>query len=377
MRITLFIGTLGAGGAERALIVLAEGLHKRGHDVTVLTWINQEPDFYHVPKGVKHVRADIPESVVSTRWYNAVGVIRRLFALRKSIKSTQPEVVISFLDGNNELFLLASIKEKYSKILSCQIDMAEHDHFNSRWDRLRELIYKWADRIVFLDSEQAESAHQQYSAWRCVGIPNPVVDIDTRPDTQANEIIDKLENYPVRLAAMGRLANQKGFDLLLEAFKRIVQHFPKAGLVILGEGPLRDDLQEQIKALDLIDHVLMPGQIQNPHAVIAACDIFVFSSRYEGQGLALVEAMACGIPAVSFDCPSGPSYIIRDHVDGILVPPEDINALAETVIMLLNDKEKRLKLALSAKKVKDRYSTGKICSQWEDLFLAAKKLGES
>lgn len=369
----MFIGTLGAGGAERALIVLAEGLQKRGHDVTVLTWINQEPDFYHVPEGVKHVRADIPANVVSTRWYNAVGFVRRLFALRKSIQTTKPDVVISFLDGNNELFLLASIKERYRKILSCQIDMAEHDHFNSRWDRLREVIYKWADRIVFLDNEQAEGAHQKYPEWKCVGIPNPVVDIDTSPDTQAKEIINKLDNYPFRLAAMGRLANQKGFDLLLEAFKRIVQHFPEAGLVILGEGPLRDDLQEQINTLDLIGHVLMPGQIQNPHAVIAVCDIFVFSSRYEGQGLALVEAMACGVPAVSFDCPSGPAYIIRDQVDGLLVEPEDTKALSEAVLMLLNNEKKRLEFAREAEKVRERYRTDEICSQWEDIISNLEK----
>lgn len=368
MRITLFIGTLGGGGAERALIVLAEGLHKRGHEVTVLTWINDEPDFYLVPEGVEHVRAVIPGSIVSTRWYNVVGFIRRLFALRKSIKSTQPEVVISFLDGNNELFLLASIKERYRKILSCQIDIAEHDHFNLRWDRLREFIYKWADRIVFLDSEQAERAHEQHPTWSCVGIPNPVVDINTIPDIQAKEIIGILEKFPVRLAAMGRLANQKGFDLLLEAFKKVVQHFPEAGLVILGEGPLRDDLQAQIKVLNLTDHVLMPGQMHNPHAVIAACDLFVFSSRYEGQGLALVEAMACGVPAVSFDCPSGPSYIIQDNVDGILVPPGDTGALAEAVAMLLNDEKRRLEFAVEAKRVRDRFSTGKICSQWERLF---------
>ena len=142
MRITLFIGALGAGGAERALIVLAKGLNERGHDVTVLTWMNQGPDFYHVSDGVKHVRAIIPESVVSTRWYNVVGIVRRLVALRRAIKSTRPEVAISFLDGNNELFLLASIKERYKKILSCQNDMSEHQHFNSRWERLRDSIYK-------------------------------------------------------------------------------------------------------------------------------------------------------------------------------------------------------------------------------------------
>ncbi len=103
----------------------------------------------------------------------------------------------------------------------------------------------------------------------------------------------------------------------------------------------------------------------------------VFSSRDEGQGLALVEAMACGVPAVSFDCPPGPAYIIQDQIDGILVPPEDVDSLAEAVIMLLNDNKKRLEFALAAKKARNRFSTGRICSQWENLFLPVKKLGES
>jgi len=372
MRITLFIGGLGAGGAERALIVLAEGFQNRKHDVTVLTWINREPDFYNVPAGVKHVRAEIPESVVSTRWFDVVGLIRRLHTLRNFIKRTQPDVVISFLDGNNEIFLLASIKEKYKKILSCQIDIERHEHFNPRWEYLRKFIYKWADRIVFLDSKQAIRASQRSPAWKCVGIPNPVMDIDMTPDDQAKKIVDKIAKFPFRLAAMGRLEHQKGFDLLLEAFKRVNKHLPEAVLVILGEGQLREDLQEQIKRLSLSDNVLMPGQIHNPHAVIAACDIFVFSSRYEGQGLALVEAMACGVPAVSFDCPSGPAFIIRDQVDGILVPPENVEAFADAVVMLLRNEKIRKELSVKTIEVRERFSKEEICKQWEKFFITGK-----
>ncbi len=368
----MFIGALGAGGAERTLIVLAEGFQHRGHDVTVLTWINQEADFYTVPASVKHVRADIPKNVVSTRWYDVPGLIRRLYAVRKSIQRTQPDVVISFLDGNNEIFLLSSIAEKYRKILSCQIDIERHEHFNPRWNTLRNLIYRWADKIVFLDKEQASRASLKSPSWQCIGIPNPVMEIDTSPDEQAKIIIEKILEYPIRLVAMGRLENQKGFDLLLEAFKRINQNFSKAVLVILGEGQLRGDLQEQVKRLGLSENVFMPGQIQKPHSVIKICDIFVFSSRYEGQGLALVEAMACGVPAVSFDCPSGPSSIIRNHVDGVIVPPEDFMTLAKEANKLLDDKKTRLEYAGEARKVRDRYSTVKICSQWEELFSQLK-----
>jgi len=369
MKITMFIGALGAGGAERALIVLAEGFQNRGHDVTVLTWINQVPDFYTVPASVKHVRAEITENVVSTRWFDVVGLIRRLLALRKSIKQTQPDVVISFLDGNNEMFLLASIAERYKKILSCQIDIERHEHFNPRWESLRKILYRWADKIVFLDSKQAVRASRKSPAWKCVGIPNPVMDVDTTPDDEAGKIIDEIAKFPFRLVAMGRLENQKGFDLLLESFERVKHHYPEAGLVILGEGQLREDLQEQVKNLGLSENVLMPGQIQKPHAVIVACDIFVFSSRYEGQGLALVEAMACGVPAVSFDCPSGPAFIIRNKVDGILVPPEDVEAFSNAVIMLLGDENIRKGLSEKTIEVKERFSNEEICKEWEKFLV--------
>ena len=373
MRITLFIGTLGAGGAERALVVLSEGLQEKGHDVTILTWINQEEDFYRIPKNVVHVKADIPKSVVSTRWYNLVGGLRRLRAIRKAIAKTNPDLVISFLDGNNELFLLSSVGEQYIKIISCQNDMSVHPHFNQRWEKLREIIYIWADKIVFLDGDQAKDAVLHNHKWSCLGIPNPVVDIDLKPDEQAQDIITEVMGFPIRLIAMGRLDHQKGFDLLLTAFKKINEKYPDALLIILGEGPLREELQRQVQDLDLNKNVIMPGRLSNPHSVISRCHVFIFSSRYEGQGLALVEAMACGIAAVSFNCPSGPSYIIQDQVNGILVPPEDTQALADSVIKLLDNDEKRFAIAKEAIHVSEKYSVENITEEWEKLYQNIKK----
>jgi glycosyltransferase involved in cell wall biosynthesis len=370
MKISLVTATLGGGGAERALLVLAEEFARRDHEVTIVTWSGEEPDSYAVPMGVERVRAGLSERNASVRWHDVIGNISRVLGIRRAVQKTQPDVVISFQDGTNELFLISSIGEGYKKLVSCQNDLTRHPHYNPRWETLRRYVYRLADRIVFLDRTQAEHAERHFAGWKCDGIPNPVPEIDVTPDAEAGEVLEKLSRFPIRLVAMGRLAHQKGFDLLLDAFKIVRREFPEAGLVILGEGHLRAELEEQRSRLGLEEGVLMPGRLSKPHAVIAQCDVFIFSSRYEGQGLALVEAMACGVPAVSFDCPSGPGLIINNNVDGLLVPPEDVRALSSAVIKLLSDESKREALRLAAKNVRERYSATKVCSMWESLFAA-------
>jgi len=144
-----------------------------------------------------------------------------------------------------------------------------------------------------------------------------------------------LESGPLVVAA-GRLCRQKGFDLLLEAFGRIAREFPAARLIILGKGEERDPLRTLADSLGISARVDFPGWFPNPHAVISRASAFVLSSRYEGFPNALLEAMACGTPVVSTDCPSGPREILEDEA-GLLVPTEDPEAMAEALRALLSD----------------------------------------
>ena len=175
------------------------------------------------------------------------------------------------------------------------------------------------------------------------------------------------ESGPLVVAA-GRLCHQKGFDLLLGAFGRIACEFPAARLIILGKGEERDALRALADSLGISARVDFPGWFPNPHSVISRASVFVLSSRYEGFPNALLEAMACGTPVVSTDCPSGPREILEDEA-GLLVPAEDPVAMAEALRTLLSDPLLRERVGRRGKaRVEERYSLGTMVSAYERLF---------
>ncbi len=175
------------------------------------------------------------------------------------------------------------------------------------------------------------------------------------------------------LGAVGRLTRQKGFDLLIEAFARIATRHPEWKLVIWGEGDDRKSLEALRDALDLRDRVELPGVTQRPGLWVETADVFVLSSRYEGWGIVLLEAMAAGLPVVSFACEWGPSDMVKHGEDGILVPSNNVDALAEALSRMLGDGELRSRLAANAEASAKRYLPERILSQWDAVASSALK----
>lgn len=362
MRITLVIASLQAGGAERVLSILASHWAGQGRQVTLITLASVDEDFY--PLHPEVVRRGLDFMGISSHIVAAIkNNFMRLKRLRKEISASQPDIVMSFVDKTNALTLAASVGLNVPVIASEHIDPRQHA-IGAIWAGLRALLYPRAAAVVVLTEGVRSWAERIVGPQAVHVIPNPV---PTSPAAYPCWV-DLLRSGPT-IAAMGRLSPQKGFDLLLRAFKLCAKHYPEWSLIILGEGEERGRLEKLICELGIQSRVALPGCVSDPAKVLREVDLFVLASRYEGFPMALVEAMACKLAVISTDCPSGPREIIRDGVDGLLVPPNDIDALAAAMQHLMDHREERHRLGERAGEIVERFSIEKIIPLWDELFV--------
>ncbi|WP_131737855.1 glycosyltransferase family 4 protein [Actinomadura roseirufa] len=178
------------------------------------------------------------------------------------------------------------------------------------------------------------------------------------------------------VVAAGRLVRLKGHDLLLEAFTKVVEKHPDWRLRIYGAGPRRDALRSLATRLGLYNNVLLMNATGDLEGEIAKASVLALPSRGEGFGMTIIEAFACGVPVVAFDCPLGPRELVTDGHDGFLVPPEEPAALAEALIRLIDDEELRLRMAANARESASRHGIADIADAWESM-LAEVRLARS
>jgi glycosyltransferase involved in cell wall biosynthesis len=170
------------------------------------------------------------------------------------------------------------------------------------------------------------------------------------------------------VAAAGRLTGQKGFDMLIRAWADVAREHPDWELRIYGNGPKRGELEALVQVLHLGDRVKLMGATRTLGSELASASLFVLSSRFEGFGMVLVEAMSKGLPVVSFDCPRGPAELIHNGVDGVLVPARDVAALARAISALLGDPERRRRYAEAGLEKSRGFSLDSVGARWDALL---------
>ena len=282
--------------------------------------------------------------------------------LKKALNKIRPDVVISV--GQSEKNIVPTIRGRWATIREFHFarnyrDLSSHSFFNcllSLGGIIMDLFsLRQYDRIVVLTQEDKE---RNWPHWENVSvIPNPVYLSSLHSSLESNRIL-----------SAGRLVYQKNYSSLIRAFALVSKRFPEWSLDIFGEGNERRELVSLIESLNLSDSVHLAGNQSNLKEQLPDYSLFTLSSRFEGFGLVLIEAMSGGLPVISYACPCGPKDIIRDGVDGFLVPPGDETMLAERICQLIEDENLRRRMGTAALERAKDYSLEKIIPMWTSLF---------
>jgi GalNAc-alpha-(1->4)-GalNAc-alpha-(1->3)-diNAcBac-PP-undecaprenol alpha-1,4-N-acetyl-D-galactosaminyltransferase len=357
-RILFAVSSLSAGGAERMIVELANAFVARDKPVAVLTFSSAANDHYVLRPEVERIPLNlmwISDSV----WHSLISNVRRSRTIRSAVLRFRPDVVVSFVDQTNVRILAALAGTGIPVIVSERIDPRRYPIGRS-WDWARRLLYPLARAVVVQSQSVANWAKGRVPARRIHVLPNFVRDLPPAPV--------RTQQSSDTILAVGRLDRQKGFDLLIRAFASSALAGRGVRLTILGKGTERDALLSLARELEVEHSVSLPGVVEDPENWMARATVFALPSRYEGFPNVLLEAMAMGCAVIAADCDSGPRDIVRNGVDGLLVPVEDVAALADSLGKLFEDASLRDRLSAAAVSVRERYKKEPILRRWELLI---------
>jgi glycosyltransferase involved in cell wall biosynthesis len=365
LKVELIVHALSGGGAERVAVNLANGWRSLGWDVgvTLLTRVSEAD--YPVSPGVEVV--SLGEDRPSRSLLDAaVRNVLRLGRLRRRIQDRSPDVTLGIMAGSSVMLAIAGAGLKGARI-GCEHNNPPYSLKSPAWAALRRLVYRSLDAVVVLTSGADQWVAKNAPNKRIAIIPNAVVwpTASSTPHLDPRAVV--VDSSKVILA-VGRFTAAKGFDYLIDAYSRVHTQIPDWRLVILGDGPDRPALEAQVDAAGLSGRVHMPGRAGNISDWYARADLFAMASRHEGLPMVLLEAMASGLPAVTWDYAYGPADVIRPGVDGVITPMGDVQQLADAIAALARDDARRADLASRAPDVRDRFSEAAVQARWLALF---------
>lgn len=385
--IAFLINTLCAGGAERVISRIS-GLLEESYNVYILL-LDSGGIAYECSGDIIDIGG------TSKNYY--VRAMHAWFSVNKLVKEKKIEHIISFLDVPNIINVL--------KVKNCQRIISIRCYFNKQLYRgifgkiklyLCRRSYKNADKVIAVSKALAEYSIAYFNLDRkkVNAIENPynIDDINLKAKETIEESVERFILSHETSITMGRLESQKGYELLIQCFARVCENESKAGLIILGEGSLHNELVNKAAKLGISDNILFLGNKKNPFAYISKSQLYVSASLFEGFPNALVEAMACGIPVMHTDCLTGPREILTSNyaekmIDepefaeyGILMPDfnridkigkskEDIIEIyADTWIKMLQDKNAQIRYGKLAQDRVRLYSVNECVRKYRNII---------
>ena len=362
-----------AGGVERVLTLKANYFAEQfGYDITIiLTEGKEKPLFYPLSPKIKVINLDINfEKLWTCSFIKKIFVYlkkQRLYKKRveAELMRIRPDITISLL--RREINFINDIKDGSRKIGELHINRANYRNFeanNSNFVKnllaklwMKSLVgkLKRLDRFVVLTNDDKLSWTELNNVEV---IPDPLSFVPSRFSQQTEK----------RVLAVGRYSHEKGFDLLLKVWSLVEKKYPDWRLDIFGDG---DKTQYEQQRCDLaidINRCGLHGRTEDVESEYVNSSILVCSSRFEGFGLVMVEALACGLPVVSFNCPWGPRNIVKHGEDGLLVESGNAEALADSLSRLMVDESLRCTMSQAGKENVKRFNMEQLADRWRTLF---------
>ena len=361
MRLLYLVNQIGGpGGLERVLSLKANYLVENyDYDIHFITLNEPQPQPFY----------DFSSKLVFHNMTVNGNPIKYIFEyttqLRNLIKTIKPDVISVCDDGFKGFFVPLIVGKPcpmiYERHVSRNIALQNNNSLLSQIGvslkfRIMNILGRTYNNFIVL----TDGNLNEWKIKNIKVIPNPLSFYP--PEEEISTLTNK------KVLAVGKQSFQKGYDRLLQSWKIVQDTHPDWELDIYGTISEKEALPQLAKALDIENSVHFYAPVKNIASKYKEASIYVMSSRYEGFGMVLTEAMAYGVPCVSFDCPYGPSDIIQQHHDGILVPNHDTTALANAMVSLMNDAQWRTKMGETARANVKRYLIEEIAVQWDNLF---------
>ncbi|HEV2962579.1 MAG TPA: glycosyltransferase [Candidatus Angelobacter sp.] len=368
-KIVFLIGSLAGGGAERVFVTLLRHLD-RSYFEPHLVLLQAEGEFV----------CEVPQDVVihtlnGTRHRRSLpGLFLLMWSLVQLLWKIRPQTVLSTGRINLALALARPLLPRGTKLLirECSVlsvRLKSDTRYPHVWRWLYQRLYRWADNVVCQSDSMVKDMTEEFNLpqQRSVRIYNPI-DIDLVRELGKSGGNPYLAAGP-QLVAAGRLSNEKGFDLLLAAMPRVIECLPNVRLTILGQGPLKSALAEQVEKLGLAESVSFLGFQQNPWPYLCHADLFVLPSRRESFCNVLLEALALETPAVAVDCPGAIREIYGSNPAVCLVPAGDSIGLADAIIERCRATRQERTNAKASPDWLAKFALQRIIGEYSALFL--------
>ncbi len=342
MKLVIELNTISHGGGERILDTLVRSFHDYGHEIVIFSWHSEWENYTGFPFSLEvHILKKIPY------WGKGIPSVIEYYNVLKVVK---PDAIIAFLAPSLRISLACAKLQKIPIITSLRVDAV----FNTLIKKIEKRLLMWCDGIVF-QTKDVQACFPKRTVSKSVVIQNMLMD--------ENLPIPNNGNAKKEIIGIGRLSAQKNFSLLIDAFSGIESS--NYVVRIYGEGPLKNDLEEQIKRLHLEGKVFLMGRVDRVVDYIKDSDIFVLSSNWEGMPNALMESMAMGLACIATDVSTGGSRALIDNMrNGIIVPVGDKESMKEALNLYIKNDDLRSRVKAEAVNIRKLNSKESIIPQW-------------